>query len=61
MSEPVLLAPWITQLPEQIIDLIARGPVFDIINHIGGSYSQDMVLVTGVSAESPRRGIVRPV
>lgn len=61
MSESVLIAAWITQFPEQIIDLIARDSVFDIINHIGGSCSQDMVLVTGVSAESPRRGIVRPV
>ncbi|SIR43533.1 hypothetical protein SAMN05880566_112202 [Janthinobacterium sp. TND4EL3] len=60
MSEPVLFAAWVTQLPEQIIDLIARGPAFDI-NYIGGNCSQDMVLPPGVSTESPRCGIVREV
>lgn len=44
MDQSELLAAGIAQVPEQIIDLIARGAMF-VINHSGGKDSQAMCLL----------------
>ena len=57
MDQSELFAAGITQIPEQIIDLIARGAVF-VINHSGGKDSQAMYLMLRELVPAAQRVIV---
>lgn len=57
MNRSELFAAGIAQIPEQIIDLIARGAVF-VINHSGGKDSQVMYLMLRDLVPAAQRIIV---
>jgi len=57
MDHSELVAAGIVQVPEQIIDLIARGAIF-VINHSGGKDSQAMYLMLRDLVPAAQRVIV---